>query len=346
MLENEITILEDNLIYNYQYYKNLSNKNIIAVLKSNAYGHGLIQIARILDSLNIYMIAISNIKEGIYLRQNGIKAQILILEPIEVKDMLNCYYYHLTPVISSLHQFNKLHKAKFFASIPIHLKIDTGMHRLGITIDEAKIIKEKLNTNSNLHLAGLFTHLIGNEIEEGYIKKQKDLFIEVIKLFDYENLCIHIASSSFVKDDINETNAIRIGLGLYGLKDEEFTKQVLNLSSPIINVNEINKGEYAAYDNSFKANNNGYIYTIPLGYSSGILLKYKVKPTIDNKTLRVAGRKCMNQTLLFSKNLYFIGQMVEIINEKNTLLSLAKRSNVSIYELISLLNPSIKRIVI
>ena len=97
---------------------------------------------------------------------------------------------------------------------------------------------------------------------------------------------------------------------------------------------------------NFFLTQDGYIYTIPLGYSSGILLKYKIKPSIDNNSLKVAGRKCMNQTLLFSKNLYFIGQMVEIINEKNTLLSLAKRSNVSIYELISLLNPSIKRTII
>ena len=346
MLENEILINEDHLTYNYQYYKNLSKKNIIAVLKANAYGHGLIQIARILDSLNIYMIAISNIQEGIYLRQNGIKTKILLLEPIEVKDMLNCYYYHLTPVISSLHQFNKLNKAKFFTTLPIHLEIDSGMHRLGVTLDEAKIIKEKLNSNSNLYLTGLFTHLIGSELEVGFIQKQKDIFKEAIELFDNDNLCVHMASSSFVKDDIKETNCIRIGLGLYGLKDKENTKQVLSLLSPIINVNKINKGDFAAYDNSFKATQDGYIYTIPLGYSSGILLKHKIKPSIDNKTLKVAGRKCMNQTLLFSTNVYFIGQKVEIINEKNTLLSLAKRSNVSIYELISLLNPSIKRTII
>ena len=76
MLENEIHVSEDNLTFNYQYYKNLTNKNIIAVLKSNAYGHGLIEVAKILDSLNIYMIAISNINEGIRLRQNNIKTQI------------------------------------------------------------------------------------------------------------------------------------------------------------------------------------------------------------------------------------------------------------------------------
>ena len=346
MLENEILINEDNLVYNYQYYKTLSNKNIIAVLKSNAYGHGLIPIARILDSISVYMIAVSNIQEGIHLRQNGIRCKILILEPIEVKDMLNCYYYHLTPVISSLIQFNKLNKAKFFTTLPIHLEIDSGMHRSGVKIDEAKIIKEKIQANSNLLLKGLFTHLIGKEKEEGFIDKQKDYFKQAINIFNDDSLCIHIASTSFVDNDIKEANTIRIGLGLYGLKDDKNTKQVLSLRSPIINVCNISKGECSSYDNSFKAKQDGYIYTIPIGYNHGLLLKYKLNPSIDNKRLYVAGRKCMNQILLFSKNQYFIGEMVDIFNEKNTLLSLAKRSNVSIYELISLLNPNIKRIIV
>jgi alanine racemase len=346
MLENEILINEDHLTYNYKYYKNLSKKNIIAVLKANAYGHGLIKIARILDSLNVYMIAISNIQEGIYLRQNCIKTKILLLEPIEVKDMLNCYYYHLTPVISSLHQFNKLCKAKFFASLPIHLKIDSGMHRLGVNKEETIIIKEKLNIYSNLKLTGIFTHLIGNEKEEGFIANQIKYFEEIIDIFNDYSLCIHMASSSSLDIDNIKTNATRIGLGLYGLKDPTNTKQVLSLSSPIINNRQIKQNEYAAYNNSFKAPNDGYIYTIPLGYQSGILLKYKIKPTIDNKPLIVAGNKCMNQTLLFSKHLYFQGEMVSIINEKNTLLDLANRSNVSIYELICLLNSNIKRIVV
>lgn len=346
MLENEILINEDNLIYNYQYYKNLANKEIIAVLKANAYGHGLVQIARILDSINVYMIAVSNIQEGIHLRQNGIRSKILILEPIEVKDMLNCYYYHLIPVISSLTQFKKLNNAKFFTTLPIHLEIDSGMHRSGITIDEAKIIKEKNQSNSNLIIKGLFSHLIGNELEEGFINKQKEYFRKIINLFNDDSLCIHLSSTSFIENDIKESNAIRIGLGLYGLKDDKNTKQVLSLRSPIINACNISKGEYSSYDNSFKAKQDGYIYTIPMGYHHGLLLKYKLSPSIDDKRLFVAGRKCMNQTLLFSKNQYFIGEMVDLINEKNTLLSLAKRSNVSIYELISLLNTNIKRIIV
>lgn len=346
MLENEIYINEDNLVYNYQYYKNKTNKNIIAILKSNAYGHGLIPVAKILDSLNVYMIAVSTIQEGINLRQHNIKTQILILEPIEVKDMLNCYYYHLTPVISSLYQFNKLSKAKFFSSLPIHLKIDSGMHRLGVNKEEAIIIKEKLNIYSNLKLSGIFTHLIGSEKEEGFINKQIKYFEEIIDIFDDTSLSLHVSSSSSLDIDSSKTNTVRIGLGLYGLKDPNNTKQVLSLSSPIINIRHIQKDEYASYNNSFKAPNDGYIYTIPLGYQSGILLKYKIKPTIDNKPLLVAGNKCMNQTLLFSKNQYFIGEMISIIDEKNTLLDLSKRSNVSIYELICLLNQNIKRIVI
>ena len=346
MLENEIHINEDNLVFNYQYYKNKTSKNIIAVLKSNAYGHGLIPIAKILDSLNVYMIAVSNIQEGINLRQHNIKTQILILEPIEVKDMLNCYYYHLTPVISSLHQFNKLSKAKFFASLPVHLKIDSGMHRLGVDKEEAIVIKEKLNIYSNLKLTGLLTHLIGIEKIEGYINNQIKHFEEIIDIYNDPSLCIHMTSTSTLDIDSSRTNSIRIGLGLYGLKDPINTKQILSLYSPIINTRKIKQNEYAAYNNTFKAPSNGYIYTIPLGYQSGILLKYKIKPTIDNKVLQVAGNKCMNQTLLFSKQLYFNGEMISIIDEKNTLLDLANRSNVSIYELVCLLNSNIKRVVI
>jgi alanine racemase len=155
-----------------------------------------------------------------------------------------------------------------------------------------------------------------------------------------------MSSSNSIDLDIKETNAIRIGLGLYGLKDIENTKQVLSMYSPITNITLIKKNEFAGYDNSFKANSDGYIYTIPLGYQSGLLSKYKLTPSIDNKRLYTAGKRCMNQTLLFSKNLYFLGQMVCIIDENHSLIKIAKSSNQSIYEVISLFNQNIKRLVI
>lgn len=344
MLENKIILSEDNLIYNYSYYKNKTKKNVIAVIKSNAYGHGIIQIARILDSINVYMLAVENIKEGILLRQNNIKAPILILEPIEKNDLMNCYYYHLTPSITSLNQFNKLTKANFFSSLPFHLKIDSGMHRLGINEEEAKIIYEKLKTNNNLYITGIYSHLVGNEKIDGYIEKQKEKFTNIVSIFEEFPLSIHLVSSSTLDYDLSTTNAVRIGLGLYGLSEQKNTKQVLSLYSPIINVIKVKKDDYVGYNNSYTVRNEGYIYTTPIGYQSGLLLKYKLSPRINNKKLSIAGKKCMNMTMLFSKDRYFEGQDICWTDENNTLIDIANKNKVSIYELIVLLNNNIPRI--
>lgn len=345
MLENKIIINEDNLIYNYSYYKNKTKKNVIAVIKANAYGHGLVQVARILDSINAYMLAVENIKEGILLRQNNIKAPILILEPIEKSDLMNCYYYHLTPSITSLNQFNSLSKANFFSSLPFHLKIDSGMHRLGVNEEEAKIIYEKLKTNNNLYITGIYSHLIGKEKIEGYLKNQQEVFKRIVSIFKEYSLCIHLSSSSTLNNDLDITNAIRIGLGIYGLFDKNNTKQVLSLYSPIINAIKVRKDDYIGYNNSYKVKSDGYIYTSPIGYQSGLLSKYKFSPEIDNKKLSLAGKKCMNMTMLFSKNRYYIGQDICWTNEDNSLIDIASKNNVSIYELIVLLNSNIPRVI-
>lgn len=343
MLETQIFLNESNLLYNYNYYQKLTNKNVIAIVKSNAYGHGLKEISKVLDQNNVYMLGVTNINEAIYLRKNHIKSEILILEPILEKDLNNCLFYNLTISITSLKQFFKLKNKSLYSKLKIHLKIDTGMHRLGLNFDEFKIILNELKNNNKFILKGIYTHLVSTEIVNNYIINQTKNFQRYINEVKDLNIDIHMCTTSTLKYDLKDCNTIRIGLGLYGL--DSITKPVLEMNSYIINRIKINKNEYAGYHNSFKAKENGYIYTIPFGYSSGILINNKIKLKIGNKKIKLVGQKCMNMSLLFSKNKYEEGQIVTIFDEKYSILDFSKQNKRSPYEVTSNLNPFIKRIV-
>mgnify|MGYP004514833475 CR=1 FL=1 len=333
-MEAYIEIYLKNIVDNYKKIVDYSKKNVIAVIKDNAYGHSLIQVGQILASKNVFMLAVSNISEAILLRKNMIFSPLLLLGRCD--DAKTIYSLKITQGVSSLDQLKNL--AKQNIPISIHLELETGMHRLGLNQEE---IPEAINiiNNSKLKLKGIYTHFCSQDNI-----KQKDIFKNMIDTYFYQyKLIIHSQASNFINEDLSYCNTIRVGLALYGYNPYLDLKPALKLICPIIRIQKINKDVDIGYDYIEKTSENGYILTLPFGYSHGLSRLKTLCFFYKNNIYYQIGKQCMDMTMFFSKDEISSSEEVEFISLNNT-NNLITLNNENIYYILSSLSPNIKRI--
>ena len=317
-----------NIIFNYQTIKQTYNKNIIAIIKDNAYGHGLIKVGLELSKNNVYMLGVSTFEEAVSLRKNLIFSPILLLGRCD--DAKNLFSFKITPGVSSLSQLKSL--AKDNISIPIHIEIETGMNRLGLKLDE---LDEAINIikNSKLKLKGLYTHLCGDIYE-----KQLEIFKVGLEKFScFQNLIIHIQSSNYMDLNIPYTTAFRIGLALYGYSNKLNLKPALKYYVPIWKCKPILKNEFVGYDQIGITNDDGYILTIPLGYATSLSRVRHIELIHNDTTISQIGKNCMDMTMFYSKNPLKEGTYINILSKENIAL-LTNNNQETIYYLLSSLS--------
>lgn len=332
-MDSYIEINIKNILFNYRTIKEHYNKNVIAIIKDNAYGHGLIKVGSELSKNNVYMLGVSTLNEAISLRKNMIFSPILLLGRYE--DAKTLFSFKITPGVSSLSQLKLL--AKDNISIPIHIEIETGMNRLGLSLDELDNAIVILR-NSKLKLKGLYTHLCG------------DIFNEQIKTFktalekfnSFSNLTIHIQSSNYIDYDIPFVNTLRVGLAIYGYSDKLNLKPALNYYVPVWRCKEILKDSFIGYDQVDKTKEDGYIITLPIGYATSFSRLKTIKLTYNNIVLSQIGKPCMDMTMFFSKEPIKEGTYINILSNDNIKL-LLNDNDESIYYILSSLSPLIPR---
>ena len=320
MLKAKLIINKKKIIENYNYYKEI-NHTTICVVKGNAYGTNIINIVKLLAKYEVKHFAVFSLKEAKQIRKINKDYFILLLNSIEAKDLKYCFKNNITLSINSIKDYNLLIANNYQGFV--HIKLDTGMHRYGVNKTEfLNIIKDNI-----LNINGIFSHLIGNSSYYKEIKKQVDLFDDILSNIDTSNYLIHITSTNSCKIIKSKyQNAIRIGMGLYGFSDH--LNPALSLYLPITLKREIKKGEYCSYNNSFIAKENGFLYVIPLGYYNSLLPSTK----ISLKGFINAGNICMNCLTLFSKKEY---TKKAITLNGYDLLKLCSDNNYSIYWLLS-----------
>lgn len=336
IMRGYIEISKNQLITNYKNIKEEIQKDIICVVKTNAYGHGLIEVAKILSTQSPKMFAVSTLEEGILIRKNLIFTPILLLGYCD--NLLYASNFRITLTIINLDYLKKLQKANI--PIFIHLLINTGMNRDGILpleIEEAMDIIKK----SKLILKGIFTHFASKNTYE----KQNEIFLKVLDKIKTDNLIIHSqASSTFlIKND--KMTAVRVGLVLYGLDEQiSFTKPILKLiTHPICNYN-FETLENVSY-NQIQIPKLGYTYTLPIGYGDGLRRNYNYKVEVKGKLYSQIGVTCMDHLIIFSENkLKFTDDFI-LIGELNPITLIAKENDTIPYEIVSQLSPRLKRFI-
>lgn len=288
---------------------------ILIPVKADAYGHGAVEVAKTLVPLGASFFGVATIEEAISLRKGGIHTPILVLNAILGEEIDAVPEYDLTQTVgseeaaTSLNQEGKRWKKK----IPVHLKVDTGMGRLGIWYEEALALTRFIQGCPNLFLEGLFTHLANaDDANPDMTVTQIRRFTDLIEKLKKENLLpplVHMANSAAVLHyPTAHFNLVRPGLAVYGIHPfyergmslSSELKPALALKSRIVYLKKTPKGRTISYGGTYLTPRDTLIATLPIGYADGYnrLLSNRASVLLQGQKVPVAGRICMDQTMV------------------------------------------------
>lgn len=338
----------NHLSYNLKEIYNTSKKSLFCVVKANAYGHGIVEISKFLETQpNVEYLCVSSIDEALLLRRSLIKCPIINLGYTDIEDVDVCIKNDITISLPSLEWFNSLCKLSInHSSLKIHIKIDTGMNRLGIkNVEDYKTVIEYAKKN-NILFEGIFSHYYSSDdINKSASDYQLNLFKEILYSTPYDYTWIHIANSEAIIDmKESVTNAIRCGLSMYGYSSKTtIYKPILSLYTHVTQIKNVNKNEIISYSATHVIDDEKRIAILPIGYADGFNRKLQNSVLyINNQPVKILGRICMDQTIIeYPLN---IDQMdVEIIGENQSANDLAKYLDTIPYEVLSTLSYRITR---
>ena len=325
----------DALIHNFKEIRRITDKNamIMAIVKADAYGHGVLEITKTLIGCGANYLGVACADEGMQLRRAGVTLPILILgasQDSELEDIIN---YSLMPSVFTYDFALKLSKTaeKLQKSAKIHIKIDTGMSRIGFVsdIDDDALSDEiiKISSLPNIEIEGIFSHFsTSDEADTEYTNLQFERFLTVCNILEEKNLHIpirHIANSAAIMEHPHtHLEMVRAGVILYGLyPSDEVDRTKINLipvmtvKSSITMIKELPQNRGVSYGKTYITNHPMRIATIPIGYADGYtrLLSDKARMIVNNIPVPVIGRICMDQCMIDVTNVNTINTGDEVI---------------------------------
>jgi len=365
MRPSKIIINKNSLIHNINLIKQKSKKEIIGVVKANAYGLGAIPISKILRREGIQLLAVAFLEEAIELRKSGDDGEILLMISPEENNIPQLVEFNLQVVVSSMDFLNELIKytSETKRYINVHIYVNTGMNRDGIRPNQVNVVLKLINQCDFLNVVGILTHFANSDSEDNsYSKSQFGIFRILVKQLEEEGYLfkyIHSGNSgSIFNMEIDLDTHCRPGISLYGfLGNAELAKKVglkpiLKIVSKVLYIQQAKVGEDIGYDLKFIAQKEMSIAAIPIGYGDGYprSLSNIGFVEINNQHYPIVGTVCMDQILVdISNSEVKVGDDVVLINdESNTKLSvytIAINDNTIVYEFLTRLNQRLPRLV-
>jgi alanine racemase len=340
---------------------------IMVVIKANAYGHGGIVLAKEAQRAGVTWIGVSSLEEGIQFRDAGIKSNILVLGNIFPFENFQVALAHsLTPTISTMSGLVALEglAAKLNKKINFHLKIDSGMGRIGVVSEASYSILQKIARMSKMNMVGMYTHFAVADIDPVFTQYQLDIFTNIVK-FARINLGLkfiaHAANSAALfRNKRAHLDMVRPGISIYGLTPfkhaERFLKlkPILSWKAKIIFLKKVPAGFCVSYGRTFITNRTSVIATIPVGYADGYnrLLSNKSDVLVHGKRCPVSGRITMDMTMIDVTGVkgVVLGDEVVLIGaqgeEDIKVDELAKIQNTVNYEVTCAISVRVPRIVV
>ncbi|GGF00457.1 bifunctional UDP-N-acetylmuramoyl-tripeptide:D-alanyl-D-alanine ligase/alanine racemase [Flavobacterium limi] len=359
------TILEINLnsiSHNLNFFKSklANNVKIMVMVKAFGYGNGGLEIAKLLEHHKVDYLGVAFADEGISLKNGGIKLPIMVLNP-ESTSFASIIQYQLEPEIYSLKGLNaflKIAREKNLKDFPIHIKLDTGMHRLGFeenTIDE---LIETLKGNSTVRIQSILSHMATSDDMKHY-----DFAMSQIRLFEKlssklmnelsVNPIRHILNTSGISNFPGaQYNMVRLGIGLYGVSndasEQKYLENVGTLKSIISQVRTIPAGDSVGYGRRFMAVKETKIATIPIGYADGISRLWGNGVgyiRIKNQKASIVGSVCMDMLMVDVSGIDCKeGDSVIIFGESPTVTEIADALKTIPYEILTSISQRVKRV--
>lgn len=305
----------DAIAHNVRIIKQVVGKNtkIIAVVKANAYGHGAIEVSETLLENGVTMLGVGVIEEGIVLREAGIKAPILICG-LTMNDQIEpLVMYNLTATVCQLKTIQTLSRiaSKNKKRARVHIKIDTGMGRLGIPTTDTLNFVKKISQMKNIEIEGIFTHFAAtNEEDRNYTKKQFEKYKKALLELERERINIplkHVANSAAILNSSSfHLNAVRPGIIIYGLFPWPETKRTVQLrpaaefKTKIVFLKEVPAGKSIGYGRTYSTTKPTRIATLPVGYADGYswLLSNNGEVLVRGERAPIIGKICMDLCMI------------------------------------------------
>ncbi|MGM0508857.1 MAG: alanine racemase [Fusobacteriota bacterium] len=291
---------------NYLYMKKQTTSKIMPIIKADAYGNGMIEIARQSEKLGADFFGVAFLKSAIKLRKNGINSKILILNYIPGNNIKKAINYNLRVTIYSLEQLKTYYNVleNDINKLKIHININTGMNRLGIDLEDLKQLQEY----KQLEIEGAYSHFYNADKSKRDTEEQfKKYLIGVDRLqkIGYNVKIKHIANSAgALLDNRYHLDYVRVGMVLYGLQPLVNKKipiePILDIKTIISNVRYVKKGDKIGYGEGFLVKSNMKIATIPFGYSNGYIMNLSNKGyvLVKGKKCKIIGNISMEQTII------------------------------------------------
>ncbi len=316
--ERVLAIIDlDAIAYNMTNIKSKVGKEtgIIGIIKADAYGHGSVEISKVILENGADWLAVAVVDEGINLRKNGIAAPILLLgytPELRLEDVVNNGFIQTVYTYKTAKKLSDV-AVRLGKTAVIHIKIDTGMGRIGYRVNEASADEiVKISELPNIEVNGMFTHFsTADEKDKDYTLNQYKKFVQMDALLRERGLEIpikHAANSAAIMDFDNMMfNMVRPGIILYGAypseevdKDNLSIKPAMSVKTHVSYVKEVNEGDYISYGRKYQAVGKRIIATIPVGYADGFIRAYSNggKVLIKGECAPIVGRICMDQFMV------------------------------------------------
>lgn len=343
----------DHLWHNIELAKTkLQHQEIIPVIKANAYGHGAKEIFQFLLKKGIQTFAVSLLEEALELRELNGLVKIIMMGPILKEDFIIAAKNNIDVTIYS----HEILSEALSAQIPlnIHLKVDTGMHRFGLTdIDDIKEAVNQITHHKFLSFEGIYTHFSTANENETYYKHQLDEMKTVLQNIAHKPKMIHMSnSSSTLKYEKNYdfTTHVRYGISLYGLtldEPKDDLHPVMSLKSRVVQIKKLKKNDFLGYGASYQAMQDEWIAILPIGYADGLIRKNRNGYVeINQKLYQIVGVICMDACFIKVDEKIKVGDTVTLFGGLVSCDDVAKRLETINYEVTCQISSRVPRIYI
>lgn len=328
-------------------------KYYFGVVKADSYGHYDNKVVKAIIDGGVNYLCVSSLEEALKIREEFKNIPILCLGVIEPQFLKLCIDNNISITVVSYEYLNSILKLKInkekFKNLKIHIKLDTGMNRLGIKEEKELInVFERINKN-NLFVEGIYTH-ISSASNEDYTKMQFDRFDKLLKSIDISNIkIIHLPNSETLSNypKLDYINGCRLGIIMYGFtKDKSLDlKSTFNVYSKIIQIKYIKKGEKVGYDGIYKAKEDEIIGIVQIGYADGIIRKNTGRNVyINNKEYEIIGNICMDMLMVRIDKEVKLYDEVVILKDIEHIKKVSKYLDTIPYEIMSNITKRVQRV--
>ncbi len=352
----------DALVNNYNYYRSLINRStgLVAMVKADAYGTGAIEVARTLQSQGADYLAVAVVEEGLTLRRAGITMPIMVLNPI-TSNYSSLFERHLEPTIFSLRELEALSKfvpQNLTSPYPVHIKLDTGMHRFGLSEDDLPHFVEAIQRHPEFKIASVFSHLATADtpLMDNYTDYQLNNFERmsryIIEHTDYAVKRHILNTAGIMRYPTHQYDMVRLGIGLYGItpldEPNQHLRPVATLTTTISALQHRYKGETIGYSRKGVITKESTIATIPIGYADGLnrhLGNGRCGMMVNGTKCPTIGNICMDISMIdVTKANAHEGDKVEIFGNQIPINEVARALDTIPYEVLTSIAPRVKRI--